>query len=270
MNAPLIISTMGLAGGQGKTTIALFLARYYARQGKKVLCIDADPQSSLTSFLGVKVSSQINSLLEVLVEDNFNIANAIATVNNTTYKEKEVDNSRLFLIPSDDGLEKANYELAGSGISLFALRRKVEAIAHKFDVIIIDPPPERSHLAQTAMGAADYFILPCECNVKGLQSLSRTLELIQKFSSSMSGKILGYVPFRARWVGNTPTIMTRSSMTAMSQILGEEYALPHILESDIYKNAINSRVSLADMGHEDMEFCFKEITLALEGKKKND
>lgn len=40
-------------GGVGKTTIAAMLARLYARQGSKVIAIDADPATSLASALGV-------------------------------------------------------------------------------------------------------------------------------------------------------------------------------------------------------------------------
>ncbi|MBW4571528.1 MAG: AAA family ATPase [Tolypothrix carrinoi HA7290-LM1] len=57
--------TLGLAGGQGKSTVALMLGRYLGRLGIPVLFIDADPQSSLTSFLGVKVQPNTPTLLEV-------------------------------------------------------------------------------------------------------------------------------------------------------------------------------------------------------------
>jgi CO dehydrogenase maturation factor len=40
-------------GGVGKTTVASMLARSYAKQGKRVIALDADPASSLPSALGV-------------------------------------------------------------------------------------------------------------------------------------------------------------------------------------------------------------------------
>lgn len=39
-------------GGVGKTTLAAILAQLYAREGKKVLAIDADPDANLASALG--------------------------------------------------------------------------------------------------------------------------------------------------------------------------------------------------------------------------
>ena len=40
-------------GGVGKTTVAGVLARLLGRDGKKVLVIDADPDSNLASAIGI-------------------------------------------------------------------------------------------------------------------------------------------------------------------------------------------------------------------------
>ena len=56
-------------GGVGKTTLALFLAHYFAGRGKNVLLIDADPDANLASGLGMDQSdivpiSQMKELIE--------------------------------------------------------------------------------------------------------------------------------------------------------------------------------------------------------------
>jgi chromosome partitioning protein len=251
------IVTLGLAGGQGKSTVALMLGRYLGRLGIPVLFIDADPQSSLTSFLGVKVQPNTPTLLEVITqsEDKTKIVDAIAPVPNALLDNCTIDNSNLFLIPSDDGLENANYKLASSGMSLFIMRNRLQPIASNFGVIIVDPPPERSHLAQTSLGAGDKWIIPAEANVKGVQSLVRTLDLVKEFQPALPyGELLGVIPFRAKWTGVNPTKATKSSMEAMGEIVGNDLLLPHILESDVYKNAINQRVSPSDLGQAGLEY----------------
>jgi CO dehydrogenase maturation factor len=40
-------------GGVGKTTLSSLLARYWARQGYRVLAVDADPDANLGSALGI-------------------------------------------------------------------------------------------------------------------------------------------------------------------------------------------------------------------------
>ncbi|BAZ18981.1 cobyrinic acid a,c-diamide synthase (plasmid) [Calothrix sp. NIES-4071] len=258
--------TLGLAGGQGKSTVALMLGRYLGRCGIPVLFIDADPQSSLTSFLGVRVQPNTPTLLEVITqsEDKTHIVDAIAPVPNVQLSNCTIDNSNLFLIPSDDGLEQANYKLASSGISLFILRNRLQPIASNFGVIIVDPPPERSHLAQTSLGAGDKWVIPAEANVKGVQSLVRTLDLVKEFQSALPyGELLGVVPFRAKWTGVNPTKATKTSIETMEEIVGKNLMLPHLLESDVYKNAINQRVSPSDLGQPGLEYSIQVLAQKL-------
>lgn len=251
------VVTLGLAGGQGKSTIALMLGRFLGKLGIPVLFVDADPQSSLTSFLGVKVERHTPTLLEIITqpEEKTPIVDAIAAVPDVQVGERTISNANLFLIPSDDELENANYKLASSGMSLFVLRNRLSKIVDNFGVVIVDPPPERSHLAQTSLGAGDKWVIPAEANVKGVQSLVRTLALVQEFQSALNyGSLIGVVPFRARWTGVNPTRVTKNSIDAMRQIIGDELMLPHVLESDVFKNAINLRVSPSDLGQSALEY----------------
>lgn len=261
MKTPTVV-TLGLAGGQGKSTVALMLGRFLGRLGIPVLFVDADPQSSLTSFLGVKVEKHTATLLEVITqnEEQTPVVDTIMPVPDVQDDQLSVSNANLFLIPSDDSLENANYKLASSGLSLFLLRNRLAHIVNNFGVVIVDPPPERSHLAQTSLGAGDRWIIPAEANVKGVQSLIRTLGLVQEFQSTLpTSSLLGVIPFRARWIGVNPTRATKSSIEAMHQLVGSELMLPHILESDVFKNAINLRVSPTDLGQPALEHSIHSV-----------
>ena len=131
----------------------------------------------------------------------------------------------------------------------------MQPIVNNFGVTIVDPPPERSHLAQTSLGAGDKWVIPAEANVKGLQSLVRTLELIKEFQGALTyGELIGVIPFRARWTGIRPTNATKNSMEAMEELAGKNMLLPHILESDVFKNAIDQRVSPSDLGKPELEY----------------
>jgi chromosome partitioning protein len=253
---------LALAGGQGKSTIALMLGRIMARFGIPVLFVDADPQASLTAFLGVEPSKDRPTLLELITESKIPLFSAIHPVSGE---------ENCFLIPATDQLENANHFLAASGMSLTVLRQLLyqtrdkektseEKVARNFGIIILDPPPERSHLTLSSLGAGNCWAIPAEANVKGIQSLIRTVDLIKAYEPFLpESRLLGAIPFRARWVGLNPTKTTKESIELMANLVGDSLILPNLLESDIYKRAINEQRLPRDLGGENLEAPITEL-----------
>ncbi len=249
------ISAISLAGGQGKSTISLFLSRLLTAENSPVLLIDADPQSSLTTFLGFQVEKDSPTLLEVLKKE----VGVKDGIYGTKYKN-------LYLIPSDDALDRVQDYLAGSGTGALVLKRRLKLVDNLFKYCIIDSPPQRSQISLTVIGASDKLIIPIETSVKGLQSLIRTLELIAELKAEdeqFGGQILGIIPFRDRWVGLRRTKESQSNIELMKDIstewLGEDLVLPSIRESEKFKQAINRGLTLHEMGHQDLAYPFEVI-----------
>lgn len=247
-------SCISLSGGQGKTTSIFFLALLLASQGAKVLAIDSDPQANLTFYLDHEVESNQPSLLEVLTghvgtEDG---------IYETSYPN-------LFLIPADRGLFKVSDYLSSSGTGAFILKLRLKAIADLFDYVLIDVQPSRSQLCLTAVGASDYVLVPVEANVKGMNSLIDTLEFLNEQSNLMAftGEILGILPFRDRWVGNTQTLEGRQNIEAMKEFVGDIPLFPSIRESEKYKNAIRQGKLLSEIGQAELQYPFEKIAEAL-------
>lgn len=247
-------SCISLSGGQGKTTTIFFTALLLAQQGKRVLAIDSDPQANLTFYLNHEVQPNQPSLLEVLTGQ--------VSTEDGIY---ETGYENLYLIPADRGLFKVSDYLSSSGTGAFILKLRLKSVANLFDYVLIDVQPSRSQLCLTAVGASDCVLIPVEANVKGMNSLIDTFDFLQEQSRLMAftGSILGVVPFRDRWVGNSQTLEGRQNIEAMKEFVGDIPILASIRESEKFKSAIRQGKLLSEMEQTDLQYPFEQIAEAL-------
>ncbi|MEA5488230.1 MULTISPECIES: ParA family protein [Pseudanabaena] len=247
----LTIAIASLSGGQGKTTASLMLGRLLSRQGYPTLLIDADPQHNLTTYMDLDLQGNQPTLLELLKKS--------VSAEDGIYPSEGNDN--LFLIPADDQLDTVQDYLSNSGVGATLLKRRIEPVADAFKVCIIDAPPQRSQICLTVLGAADALIIPAEASVKGYGSLVRTLDLLKTLQDvgATNAQVMGVLPFRDRWIGKTQTQESRSAVDGMREEVGESFILPSIRESERYKQAINRRSTLGEMGYSDLEYPFEVL-----------
>ena len=247
----LTIAIASLSGGQGKTTASLMLGRLLSRQGYPTLLIDADPQHNLTTYMDLDLQGNQPTLMELLKKS--------VSAEDGIYPSEGNDN--LFLIPADDQLDTVQDYLSNSGVGATLLKRRIEPVANAFKVCIIDAPPQRSQICLTVLGAADALIIPAEASVKGYGSLVRTLDLLKTLQDvgATNAQVMGVLPFRDRWIGKTQTQESRSAVDGMREEVGENFILPSIRESERYKQAINRRSTLGEMGYSDLEYPFEVL-----------
>ena len=176
-----VIAIANQKGGVGKTTTAVNLGVALGISGKKVLLIDADPQGSLTKSCKIdnadadKLEVTLSELMayEMTGEDKDYIL-----INNSIKQFETVD-----LIPS-------NISLSGTETALFncmsresVLKRTIEPLKQKYDVILIDCMPSLGMMTINALVAADSVIIPCEpsfLSVKGLDLLLHSIAKIKR------------------------------------------------------------------------------------------
>lgn len=158
-------------GGVGKTTTTVNLGAYMAEAGKRVLLIDFDPQGNLSSSLGCR--SESKSIYEALTGQVPVESVIVQTLIN-----------RLDIITSDINLSGATVELINVEGRDFFLKKILASVKDKYDYILIDCPPSLGVLTINGFAAADYVIVPLQCEFFSLEGfltmLFKTIRRIQQ------------------------------------------------------------------------------------------
>ncbi len=161
-------------GGVGKTTTSINLSASLAKEGKKVLVIDMDPQGNTTSGLGVD-KEQLESTVYELLLGEAEIEDCI--------QSNILESLFLSLLPSNINLAAAEIELIGVEEKEFLLRNALNKVKDEYDFVIIDCPPSLNMLTINSMCAGDTVLVPIQCEyyaLEGLSQLIRTIGLVQE------------------------------------------------------------------------------------------
>jgi chromosome partitioning protein len=168
-----VIAIANQKGGVGKTTTAINLGGALAQIGKRVLCLDLDPQANLTVGLGIDLNTVERNIANVLIEPDVSIESIIRPT-----KTKNLD-----VAPATLELSAAEVELFNAIGREMALRDKLTpGIAQRYDFIIIDCPPTLGLLTLNALVASNGVIIPVQTQyyaLKGVAALLRIIKTVQ-------------------------------------------------------------------------------------------
>ncbi len=167
-----ILAITNQKGGVGKTTTAVNVSVALALQGKRVLCLDLDPQGNASTGLGVPHPSGTPSTYEVLIAGR-----SLAEV---AVPAPDVDG--LLVVPATIDLAGAEIELVSVVARETRLKRALGAFAEPLDYVLIDCPPSLGLLTINALVAAREVFIPIQCEyyaLEGLSQLLRTVELVR-------------------------------------------------------------------------------------------
>lgn len=175
-----IIAVTNQKGGVGKTTTAINVAYNLAKEGKKVLLVDLDPQGNATSGLGLKKTGATTR--DVLAGG----ATFKESVQETAYKN-------LSVLPTDSQLATLETEIATAKDR--AIRLKQVLTDAPYDVVLIDCPPSLGLLTVNALTAAQSVMIPVQTEYYALEGLSQLLETMKLVRQALNPRlsILGVV-----------------------------------------------------------------------------
>ena len=177
----MIIAITNQKGGVGKTTTAINLAVYLGKLGKKVLLVDLDPQSNLTSGIGfISDDDSVNPIYQGLSKSIYDILVGKASIKEVFVLTKY---ENVHLVPASIDLAGAEVELVNAMSRETILKSALDEIKDEYDFVFIDCPPSLGLLTVNALVASSKVFIPVQCEyfaLEGLGQLINTINLIKK------------------------------------------------------------------------------------------
>jgi len=173
-----VICVANQKGGVGKTTTCVNLAASLAATQRRVLLIDLDPQSNATMGCGIDKNALEYTVCDVLLDDM-----AAADV------LQLAPEGGFTVLPSNQELTSAEVELVTKPDREFRLRKALAPLVARYDYILIDCPPALNMLTVNALTAADFVLIPMQCEYFALEGLSALVGTIDRIRATSNPKL---------------------------------------------------------------------------------
>ncbi|MBQ2637685.1 ParA family protein [Candidatus Saccharibacteria bacterium] len=170
-----VISVTNQKGGVGKTTTAVNLAYYLAKDRFRTLVVDFDPQGNASSGLGVDKNDLRATMVDVM-SGGVSMDAVILTT-----KTKNLD-----VAPTVPELANAEVELVKAKNRFRILKDAIKRVEGDYDYVIIDSPPSLSLLTVNGMIASDYLLLPVQTEFYALEGVAQLLESMKLVRKAMN------------------------------------------------------------------------------------
>jgi len=167
-----VLAVYNLKGGVGKTSTAVNLAYLAAREGRRTLLWDLDPQGAATFLF--RIRPKIKGGSRALISGDRPLDGAL----------RGSDFDGLDLLPADFRYRYMDLELDGTRKPTRRLSRLLATVADDYDVVFLDCPPSISLVSESVMDASDLLLVPL---IPATLSL-RTFDQLTGFVADFDGR----------------------------------------------------------------------------------
>lgn len=192
-------------GGCGKTTVAINLSACLAREGRRTLLVDIDPQGHCALGLAVPEEqielSVFDALTRIATPDPVDLSRVIWQIT-----------ANFDLAPAKTNLAHFEMEALPEADREQRLARVLEGVADKYDFAVIDCPPHIGLLTRNAFFAAGEILIPVDTGYFSLQGLTKQIEAVNRIRERSGREI------RVRVLANQYDVRTKLGREILSEL----------------------------------------------------
>ncbi len=250
-----VIAVANFKGGSGKTTTAAHLAQYLALRGYRVLAVDLDPQASLTALHGLQPEFDVgpNETIYGAIRYDADVRPINEVIRPTYFEGVDLIPGNLELMEFEHDTPRALVDKREGPLFFARISRALGEAQGRYDVVVLDCPPQLGFLTLGALCAATGLIITAHPQMLDVMSMcqfllmtSDLLKVVRDAGGSLDYDFIRYLVTRYE-----PSDGPQTKITGFMRSMFQDRVLTHpMLKSTAIADAGLSKQTLYEMGRE--------------------